>query len=103
MPLRATVSRPGRILGPSERSESREMTTDSIRVGAESPARTAAVAAAVAGRLRAGDVVLRNAGGDEILRCAGVPQPERFKHVIVEARDARMQSDEALAAINKRR
>jgi hypothetical protein len=52
---------------------------------------------------RAGDVVLRNAGGDEILRCAGVPQPERFKHVIIEARDARMQSDEALAAINKRR
>ena len=34
------------------------MTTDSIRVGAESPARTAAVAAAVAGQLRAGDVVL---------------------------------------------
>ena len=52
---------------------------------------------------RAGDVVLRNAGGDEILRCAGVPQPERFKHVILEARDARMQSDEALAVINKRR
>ena len=52
---------------------------------------------------RAGDVVLRNAGGDEILRCAGVPQPERFKHVILEARDARLQSDEALAVINKRR
>ena len=34
------------------------MTTDSLRVVAESPARTAAVAAAVAGQLRAGDVVL---------------------------------------------
>ena len=34
------------------------MTTESIRVGAESPARTAAVAAAVAGQLRAGDIVL---------------------------------------------
>ena len=34
------------------------MTTESIRVVAESPARTAAVAAAVAGQLRAGDVVL---------------------------------------------
>ncbi len=34
------------------------MTTDSIRVVAESPARTAAAAAAVAGQLRAGDVVL---------------------------------------------
>jgi hypothetical protein len=52
---------------------------------------------------RAGDVVLRNAAGDEILRCAGVPQPERFQHVILNARDARLQSDEALAAINKRR
>lgn len=52
---------------------------------------------------RAGDVVLRKAGGDEILRCAGVPQPDRFQHVILEARDARLQNDEALAAINKRR
>ena len=34
------------------------MTTQSIRVAAESPARTAAVAAAVGGQLRAGDVVL---------------------------------------------
>lgn len=34
------------------------MTTESIRVVAESPARTAAVAAAVARQLRAGDVVL---------------------------------------------
>ena len=52
---------------------------------------------------RAGDVVLWNAGGDEILRCSGIPQPERFKHVILEARDARLQNDEALTAINKRR
>jgi len=52
---------------------------------------------------RAGDVVLRNASGDEILRCSGVPQPERFKHVILATRDARLQSDDALAAINKRR
>jgi hypothetical protein len=52
---------------------------------------------------RAGDVVLRNASGDEILRCAGVPQPERFKHVILDARAARLQSDEALATINRRR
>ena len=34
------------------------MTTESIRVVADSPARTAAVATAVAGQLRAGDVVL---------------------------------------------
>jgi hypothetical protein len=52
---------------------------------------------------RAGDVVIRNASGDETLRCSGVPQPERFRHVILEARDARLQSDEALALISKRR
>ena len=34
------------------------MTTDSVRVAAESPSRTARVAEAVAGHLRAGDVVL---------------------------------------------
>ncbi len=34
------------------------MTTDSFRVAADSPSRTARVAAAVAGHLRAGDVVL---------------------------------------------
>lgn len=65
----------------------------------------AAVTVEVAGGqvfYRAGDVVLWNAKGDEILRCEGVPQPERFKHVIEEARDARIQSDESLATINKR-
>jgi tRNA threonylcarbamoyladenosine biosynthesis protein TsaE len=34
------------------------MTTESVRITADSPARTGAVAAAVAGRLRPGDVVL---------------------------------------------
>lgn len=50
----------------------------------------------------AADLVLLNAKGDEILRLAGTPRPERFRRNILEARDARLQSDESLARINKR-
>jgi hypothetical protein len=50
----------------------------------------------------AGDLVLLNAKGDTVLRLAGVCRPDRFRHVILEARDARMSSDESLAAIGKR-
>ncbi len=51
----------------------------------------------------AGDVVLLNKSGDEILRCAGVDRPDRLRRVILESRDARMQNDDALANINKRK
>jgi hypothetical protein len=50
----------------------------------------------------AADLVALNSKGDEILRLAGVPRADRFRRIILDARDARQQSDESLARINKR-
>ena len=52
---------------------------------------------------RTGDVRLTNAGGDTLLLLRGVPYPERFQQVILEARDARKYVAASLAAINQRR
>jgi hypothetical protein len=51
---------------------------------------------------KAGDLVVLNAKGDAILTLAGVPRPERFREGILEAREARLRSDEALRAIQAR-
>jgi hypothetical protein len=51
---------------------------------------------------RTGDVRLVNAAGDTLLLLRGVPYPDRFRHVILEARDARRLVEASLAAINKR-
>jgi hypothetical protein len=50
----------------------------------------------------AADVVILNAKEDEILRLAGINRPDRVRHVILDARNARRQNDESLANINKR-
>lgn len=49
-----------------------------------------------------GDLVLINAKRDEIARLEGVSRPDRFRRVIVDTRDARLRSEESLAAITKR-
>lgn len=50
----------------------------------------------------AGDLILLKAGGDEIATLAGVGRPARFRQVILEARDARLLNDAALATIDAR-
>lgn len=52
---------------------------------------------------RSADVELVNARGDVILRLDGVPWPDRFRQVILDAREARLKSDESLARINARK
>ena len=51
---------------------------------------------------RTGDVRLVNAAGDTPLLLRGVPFPDRFKQVILEARDARRDVEASQAAISKR-
>lgn len=51
---------------------------------------------------RVGDLVLIGASGQELLRIAAIPYPERLKHGIQEARTARLLSDESLAHIDSR-
>lgn len=51
---------------------------------------------------KAGNLTLRNAAGDMLLTLAGVPYPDRFRQVILEARDARMQTESSLAQIRAR-
>lgn len=51
---------------------------------------------------RAGDLVLLNAKGDEIARLSGVARPDRVRRLIVDAREARGQAEDALAVIGKR-
>ncbi len=51
---------------------------------------------------RTGDVRLTNAGGDTLLLLRGVPYPDRFAQVILEARDARKYVEASLATISKR-
>ncbi|MCA9028630.1 MAG: hypothetical protein KDA86_25715 [Planctomycetaceae bacterium] len=54
------------------------------------------------GFYHAGDLVLLKANGDELLRLPAVVRPERFRHVILEAREARLLSDSTLATIDAR-
>ncbi len=51
---------------------------------------------------RTGDVRLVNAAGDTLLLLRGVPYPDRFQQVILEARDARRDVEASLAAISQR-
>ena len=51
----------------------------------------------------AADLVIRNAAGDVLLRLEGVVRPNVFRQIILEARDARMQTEASLATIQKRR
>ena len=50
----------------------------------------------------AADLMILNSKGDESLRLPGVPRPDRFRRVILDARDARVQADDSLALISKR-
>jgi hypothetical protein len=50
----------------------------------------------------AGDLQLLNAKGDTILALPGVVRPDRLQHVLLEARDARMQNDASLKTIQSR-
>lgn len=51
---------------------------------------------------RVGDVILYNSQGDRLMRIAAIQHPERLKHVLLEARDARLFSDESLQTIQRR-
>ncbi len=50
----------------------------------------------------AGDLVLLKANGDAVETLPGVPRPERFRQVLLDARDARLTSDAALATVSAR-
>lgn len=50
----------------------------------------------------AGDLQLLNAKGDVVMTLEGIPRPERFRQVILDARDARVLSDRSLEAIRSR-
>ncbi|MEW4526223.1 MAG: PH domain-containing protein [Maioricimonas sp. JB045] len=50
----------------------------------------------------AGDLALTNARGDVVMQLEGVPYPHRFRQIVLDARNARVQSDESLAAIQAR-
>lgn len=50
----------------------------------------------------AGNLLLRGKSGDVLERLEGIPRPERFQHVLLEVRDARLQSDASLNTIRAR-
>lgn len=50
----------------------------------------------------AADLHLVNAKGDALLSLPGVVRPDRLRHVILEARDARLQNDASLKTIQNR-
>lgn len=50
----------------------------------------------------AADLELKNSRGDVIATLAGVVCPDRFRQVILDAREARIHSDASLATINAR-
>jgi hypothetical protein len=50
----------------------------------------------------AADLEIRNGAGDVIMTLQGVVRPDRFRQVILDAREARLKSDASLAAINAR-
>lgn len=52
---------------------------------------------------RAGDLRLENAQGNVLLTVPGIQFPERAKQIILDARNARLQSDESLAQIQRRK
>lgn len=52
---------------------------------------------------RTGDVRLTGPAGDTLLLLRGVPYPDRFAQVILEARDARQQVEASLATLKNRK
>lgn len=50
----------------------------------------------------AGDLLLLNANGDVLLHLEGIPRPERFRQVILDAREARLLNDQSLEVIRSR-
>jgi hypothetical protein len=52
---------------------------------------------------RTGDVRLSGAAGETLLLMRGVPYPDRFCQVILEAREARQQVEAALATLKSRK
>ena len=50
----------------------------------------------------AGDLLLKNAKGDTVLRVQGVKDADIFRQIIEKARDARIGAEESLAAIEAR-
>lgn len=50
----------------------------------------------------AADLEIKNDRGDVIMTLAGVVCPDRFRQVILDAREARLRSDASLATINAR-
>lgn len=50
----------------------------------------------------AGDLVLLKANGDAIATLEGVTRPDRLRQIILDSREARLQSDSSLATINAR-
>ena len=50
----------------------------------------------------AGDLIIRDAAGNVVLRLDGVVRPNVFRRTILEARDARLQTEASLATIQKR-
>jgi hypothetical protein len=51
---------------------------------------------------KAGDLQLLNASGDVLLTLGGIPHPERFRQIILDAREARVRSDRSLDVIRSR-
>lgn len=51
---------------------------------------------------RVGDVLLNNAQGNTLMTVPAIAYPQRFVHVLQEAREARLRSDETLKHINAR-
>jgi len=51
---------------------------------------------------QAGDLHLLNAKGDVLMQIAGIPRPERFRQVILDAREARIRNDHSLEVIRSR-
>jgi hypothetical protein len=52
---------------------------------------------------QAGDLYLLNAKGDVLMRLEGIPRPDRFRQVILDAREARVRNDHSLEVIKARR
>jgi len=50
----------------------------------------------------AGDLLLKNAKGDTVLRVQGVQDADIFRQIIEKARDARIGAEESLAVIEAR-
>jgi len=51
---------------------------------------------------QAGDLNLVNAKGEVLMELQGIPRPERFRQIILDAREARIRNDHSLEVIKSR-